>query len=74
MTAPLRNFRPPRAGEFLGIPPTGKSFTIAGIDIYRLPDGKMAEHWHVVDQFALLLQLGLLPAPGEPPAQPAARV
>jgi steroid delta-isomerase-like uncharacterized protein len=48
-------------GEFMGIPPTGKSFTISGIDIYRMAEGKMAEHWHVVDQLALLGQLGLLP-------------
>ena len=52
-------------GEFMGIPATGKSFTIAGIDVYRMADGKMAEHWHVVDQLALLGQLGLLP-PQEP--------
>ena len=48
-------------GEFLGIPPTGKSFTIAGIDIYRIEGSKLAEHWHVVDQLAMLGQLGLLP-------------
>jgi steroid delta-isomerase-like uncharacterized protein len=51
-------------GEFLGMPPTGKGFTIAGIDIHRLEDGKMAEHWHVVDNFSMLLQLGLIPPPG----------
>jgi steroid delta-isomerase-like uncharacterized protein len=50
-------------GEFMGIPPTGKSFTIAGIDIHRLEGGKMAEHWHVVDQLSLLQQLGLIPQP-----------
>lgn len=49
--------------EFLGMPPTGKSFRIAGIDIHRLQDGKMAEHWHVVDQLGQLQQLGLLPQP-----------
>lgn len=48
---------------FLGMPPTGKSFRIAGIDIHRLQDGKMAEHWHVVDQLGQLQQLGLLPQP-----------
>jgi steroid delta-isomerase-like uncharacterized protein len=47
--------------EFLGIPATGKSFTIAGIDIYRVQDGKLAEHWHVVDQLSMMGQLGLLP-------------
>jgi steroid delta-isomerase-like uncharacterized protein len=51
-------------GEFFGIPPTGKSFQIAGIDIHRLEGGKMAEHWHVVDVFAMLQQLGVLPPPG----------
>ena len=51
-------------GEIAGMPPTGKSFTIAGIDIYRLRDGKLAEHWHVVDMLSLLQQLGFVPAPG----------
>ena len=50
-------------GEFLGIPPTNKSFSIAGIDIYRLESGRLAEHWHVIDQLSMLQQLGLLPAP-----------
>ena len=51
------------SGEFMGIPPTGRSFTIAGIDVIRFENGRMAEHWHVVDQLALMQQLGLLPAP-----------
>jgi steroid delta-isomerase-like uncharacterized protein len=50
-------------GDFLGIPPTGRSFTIAGIDVHRFRDGRMSEHWHVVDQLALLQQLGLIPQP-----------
>ena len=50
-------------GDFLGIPATGKSFTITGIDIHALRDGKMAEHWDVVDQLGLLQQLGLIPQP-----------
>ena len=50
-------------GDFLGIPATGRSFSIAGIDIYRLEDGKLAEHWHVVDMLAHMQQLGLLPTP-----------
>ena len=48
-------------GEFLGIPPTGKSATYSGIDIFTLRDGRMAEHWDVVDVFGLLQQLGVLP-------------
>jgi len=50
-------------GEFAGVPATGRTFTIAGIDIYRVEGDMLAEHWHVVDQLAMLGQLGLLPAP-----------
>jgi steroid delta-isomerase-like uncharacterized protein len=50
-------------GEFAGIPATGKTFTISGIDVYRVADGKLCEHWHVIDQLAMLGQLGLLPEP-----------
>ncbi len=50
-------------GEFFGAPATHKSFTIPGIDVFRVRDGKLAEHWHVVDQLSLLQQLGLLPMP-----------
>ncbi|HEY3530514.1 MAG TPA: ester cyclase [Nocardioides sp.] len=50
-------------GEFAGIPATGRAFTIAGIDVYRLVDGRLCEHWHVIDQLAMLGQLGLLPEP-----------
>lgn len=54
--------------EFLGMPPTGKSFTIGGIEIWRVKDGKLAEHWDMVDVFGQLQQLGLLPQPGGAPA------
>jgi steroid delta-isomerase-like uncharacterized protein len=50
-------------GEFAGVPATGRTFTIAGIDIYRVEGDLLAEHWHVVDQLAMLGQLGLLPDP-----------
>jgi steroid delta-isomerase-like uncharacterized protein len=50
-------------GDFAGIRATGKNFTIAGVDIYRMRDGKMAEHWHVVDQLTMLQQLEIIPAP-----------
>lgn len=48
-------------GSFMGIPPTGNRFTIAGIDIHSVREGRLAEHWHVVDQLALLQQLGVIP-------------
>jgi predicted ester cyclase len=45
------------------MPPSGRTFVIAGIDIYRVVGGRLAEHWHVVDQLAMLAQLGALPEP-----------
>lgn len=51
------------SGGFMGIPATGKDFGIAGIDIHAVRSGKLAEHWHVVDQLAQMQQLGLLPQP-----------
>ena len=56
------------SSDFLGIPATNRSYEIAGIDIHRVEDGRMAEHWHVVDQLSQLQQLGLLPAPDGAPA------
>jgi steroid delta-isomerase-like uncharacterized protein len=50
-------------GEFLGIPPTGKEFSVEGINVYRVLDGKLAEGWSVVDVFGQLLQLGVIPSP-----------
>lgn len=52
-------------GEFAGIPPTGRTFGISGIDIYRVADDKLAEHWHAVDELSMLGQLGVLPGPND---------
>jgi steroid delta-isomerase-like uncharacterized protein len=56
------------SGGFMGIPPTGKGFGIAGIDIHVVRDGRLAEHWHVVDLLGQMQQLGLIPAPGGDPS------
>lgn len=50
-------------GEFMGIPATGKSAAVNLIDITRFGDDGLArEHWGVVDQLALMQQLGVIPA------------
>jgi predicted ester cyclase len=51
-------------GELLGYPPTGKSVTVHGVDIHLLRDGRLAEHWDVVDVYGFLVQIGAVPAPG----------
>lgn len=49
-------------GEYLGIPPTGKSITYSEIFICRFEDGRIAETWGVVDVLSQLRQLGAFPA------------
>jgi steroid delta-isomerase-like uncharacterized protein len=36
-------------GTFRGFPPTGKRFSYRTIDIWRVEDGKLAEHWDISD-------------------------
>ena len=52
-----------QTGEFAGIPPTGKPIMISVIDIWRVANGKLVEHWHVLDQLSMLQQLGVIPSP-----------
>lgn len=54
-------------GPFMGIPATGKRVDVKIIDIIRFgDDGRAREHWGVVDQLAMMQQLGVIPA--GPPA------
>jgi steroid delta-isomerase-like uncharacterized protein len=46
-------------GDFLGIPATGKAVSVGVIDIMRLTDGKVVEHWGVSDMAGLMEQLGV---------------
>jgi steroid delta-isomerase-like uncharacterized protein len=48
-------------GEFMGIPATGKKFSVSTIDIVRLSGGKAAEHWGVTDTGSMMEQLGAVP-------------
>jgi steroid delta-isomerase-like uncharacterized protein len=54
-------------GELNGMPATGKRATWTEIHIGRVANGRVAEHWGVIDQLGLLVQLGIVPAPGQAP-------
>jgi steroid delta-isomerase-like uncharacterized protein len=45
------------AQTFRGIPPTGKRFTYRTMDIWRVENGKFAEHWDITDAEEVLRQL-----------------
>jgi predicted ester cyclase len=56
-----KTFHGTHRGAFMGLPPTGNAVSFDVIDIVRIRDGQLIEHWNVVDQLTLLRQLGLVP-------------
>ena len=46
-------------GELLGIAPTGRSLEVAVLDLFHIHDGKLAEHWALLDNLGMLKQLGV---------------
>jgi predicted ester cyclase len=50
-------------GSFMGHPPTGRSIRVDVIDVVRVRDGRIVEHWGVPDRLSALMQLGLAPSP-----------
>jgi steroid delta-isomerase-like uncharacterized protein len=61
MVAARVSFRGTHRGEFQGIPPTGKEVAFSSIEIDRMVDGKVAEHWFEMDLLGLMGQLGAIP-------------
>jgi len=49
-------------GDYMGLPPTGKSVAYNEIFIMRFAGGRIAEIWGVVDVFSLMKQLGMIQA------------
>jgi predicted ester cyclase len=55
-------------GEFMGMPATGKRAMWNEIHIGRVANGRLVEHWALADQLGMLVQLGIVAAPGRVPA------
>jgi steroid delta-isomerase-like uncharacterized protein len=49
-------------GEYMGIPPTGKTVRYNEIFIFRFAGGRIAETWGIVDVLSQMRQLGVMPA------------
>ena len=45
-------------GEWLGNPPTGNKLNFDTVDIFRIANGKITEHWDVADTMKLFTQVG----------------
>jgi len=55
------------SGTFMGLPGTGKRYSIDEMHFFRLRDGQVCEHWHEFDKSALMKQLAPEPAGGGTP-------
>ncbi len=41
------------------IAPTGRKIDIAVLDLFQIHDGKLIEHWALLDNLGMLRQLGV---------------
>jgi predicted ester cyclase len=47
-------------GPLWGRPPTNRPMDITVMDVIRVADGRMVEHWGVADRLAMLKQIGAM--------------
>jgi steroid delta-isomerase-like uncharacterized protein len=50
-------------GEFMSIPPSGNPIDFELVDLCRVRDGQIVEHWGVSDTLTMMQQLGAVPGP-----------
>ena len=50
-----------QTGEFMGMPSSGKKFSMSEMHMVRVANGKIVEHWGVGDHISMMQQLGLVP-------------
>ena len=61
--------RPIDGGFMIGVPPTGRTFSVEHTHWYRMENGLFTHHWANRDDTGMLVQLGLMaPAPVYDPA------
>ncbi|ALN71889.1 ester cyclase [Aureimonas sp. AU20] len=46
-------------GELMGLAATGRPIDIGVLDLFEFKDGKLVEHWALLDNLGLLKQLGV---------------
>ncbi len=51
-------------GQFLVLPPTNKKAVVPVMEVWRIKDNKIVDHWGGIDTFGLMSQLGVIPPMG----------
>ncbi len=46
-------------GELMGVPATGAKIDIGVLDLFQIRDGKLIEHWALLDNLGLMRQIGV---------------
>lgn len=59
------NFQGTHTGDFFGIPATNKTVDLDGATIVLMKNGKIAEEEDFFDNMDMMIQLGLMPEPGQ---------
>jgi steroid delta-isomerase-like uncharacterized protein len=50
------------SGDAMGIPPSNQEMRVRGMELWRVANGKITEHWGVVDISDVLRKAGVIPA------------
>lgn len=58
----FKTYRGTHRGTFLGVPSTGRSIHFDTLDVFRVRDGQLTDHWGIADLLSVLIQLGRLSA------------
>ncbi|WP_433605650.1 ester cyclase [Prescottella agglutinans] len=53
-----KTYRGTHRGAFMGIAPTGRAVSFETVDVMRVRDGRIVEHWGVANLLSLMKQLG----------------
>jgi predicted ester cyclase len=72
LLAVMYNLHAKHSGEFMGIAPTNRDVVIPGMEVVRIRDGKIAEHWGIYDFLRTAEEIGsnLAFLPREEPGDP----
>jgi predicted ester cyclase len=55
----MASARGTQIGEFMGSATSGRTFDVDAIDIVRMQDGRIVEHWGVIDEAGMARRLGI---------------
>ena len=54
-------YRGRHTGAFMGVPPSGAQIEMHSIDIWRVRDGRLQEHWDELNTLEFFQQIGAVP-------------